>query len=422
MYSDFVDEFLLYYLFIYIWLDRFPYEEKVDILGLTFDFHFIDGFRRLIDRASFNGVIYEILSKYDAGNYLINKNISLPGFTDFWRCLDADVSYALEVDNNYVDLVSDLVGRVAYGDIKTGKLITPTKMLSDFMANLIERSLDVNSLYDPSLGSADFLMSAISHLDNDNEIEIFGKSRNRKEYFLSEIQLMAKGERAQIELGDDCLVNGRSSFVKADLIITNPPFSMLLNSDYYEEYIDWGKLPRNASDFAFLDHIVKSLSQKGEALVVVSMGTLNSDNKAHLRQGLLSEGVVKKIIQLPRNVFLNTNIQTSILFLDKSSKTTDIEFIDLEGYFKDEKIRPEDISVKYVKDIIDLADSKYYAKVGLDRIEDSNYDLSCRRYCKVHVDVKNLDVLSSEIDELEYKWLEIKSKLEQGRRNIGEQR
>ena len=72
----------------------------------------------------------------------------------------------------------------------------------------------------------------------------------------------------------------------------------------------------------FLQHILYSLNDNGTAAIVVPSGFLTDTGSIHtlIREKIISNKWLKAVIQMPTNVFSNTNTSVSILFIDKKVK------------------------------------------------------------------------------------------------------
>ena len=82
----------------------------------------------------------------------------------------------------------------------------------------------------------------------------------------------------------------------------------------------------------FLKLFMEALDDGGRCAVIVPDGTLSTKSILHtdVRKMLIENFNLKKIISLNGNFFLNTNVQTSILFFTKdNTKTKSVEFCEL---------------------------------------------------------------------------------------------
>jgi hypothetical protein len=117
-----------------------------------------------------------------------------------------------------------------------------------------------------------------------------------------------------------------------DAIVANPPFSIKWHgrADGYFAFAPTIPSPSKA-DFAFIIHILWMLSDDGTAVVLNSPGIgYRSGREQILRQWLVEQNVIDKVIHIPGNTFTDTNIATLCLVLRKNRNTKDVQFIDRE--------------------------------------------------------------------------------------------
>jgi type I restriction enzyme M protein len=164
------------------------------------------------------------------------------------------------------------------------------------------------------------------------------------------MNLFIHGLDGKIELGDS-YTNDRHAGLKADYIIANPPFN-----DGAKSRDGWGagnipdkdprltlgarKLPlspRNANTMWML-HFLHHLKDSGTAGFVMATGELSNGELARLevRKALIEADLVDCIVQLPGQLFANTQIPCSLWFLSKNrnwaggtrKRTGEVLFID----------------------------------------------------------------------------------------------
>jgi len=121
----------------------------------------------------------------------------------------------------------------------------------------------------------------------------------------------------------------------------NPPFGrkesypreQLLNDVRWKKY---GVPREKPSNFAWMSHALHHLSPKGRAGIVMARGTLTSKHGGddNLRTAFLDDDVVECIIDLPAQLFFNTQIPSCIWFFNldkkrwKNGRQNQILFID----------------------------------------------------------------------------------------------
>jgi len=128
---------------------------------------------------------------------------------------------------------------------------------------------------------------------------------------------------------DDTLAN--PGFIEYDelkkfnVILANPPYSIkrweqksFANDPYGRNM--WGTPPPGRADYAFQQHIVKSLELgNGRSLVLWPYGVLFRDAEKDMREKMIREDFVECVIALGKNLFYNS-VMESCLLLCRNNK------------------------------------------------------------------------------------------------------
>jgi len=146
-------------------------------------------------------------------------------------------------------------------------------------------------------------------------------------------------DRRQLEVAEESLVNFTGycgdtlkdpSFrdQKFDCIVANPPFSISWEPNMDERFFGAPTIPtRSKADYAFILHILHYLSCEGIAVVLCFPGVLYRGNRElKIREWMLEENYIEKVISIPGDTFVDTKIGTNILVLNKNKFTTDVIF------------------------------------------------------------------------------------------------
>ena len=119
-----------------------------------------------------------------------------------------------------------------------------------------------------------------------------------------------------------------------DVVLTNPPFAMKYerkDKDHeriLKQYdIAYPKGRENSteirsslsSNVMFIERYSDLLNDGGKLLTIIDESVLNTDSKAPFREYIRKHFIIKAIISLPKNTFVNadTGVKTSILYLKK---------------------------------------------------------------------------------------------------------
>jgi type I restriction enzyme M protein len=122
--------------------------------------------------------------------------------------------------------------------------------------------------------------------------------------------------------------------LKFDVVLTNPPFAMKYerkDKDHeriLKQYdIAYPKGRENStevrsslsSNVMFIERYSDLLNESGKLLTIIDESVLNTDSKAPFREYIRKHFIIKAIISLPKNAFVNadTGVKTSILYLKK---------------------------------------------------------------------------------------------------------
>jgi type I restriction enzyme M protein len=123
--------------------------------------------------------------------------------------------------------------------------------------------------------------------------------------------------------GDTFLENQHAD-KRFDYILMNPPFgsnasypkAQLLNDVRWKKY---GVPREKPANYAWMSHAVHHLSPKGRAGIVMPRGTLTSSQGGDdaIRKAFLDDDVIECIIDLPGQLFFNTQIPSCLWFFNK---------------------------------------------------------------------------------------------------------
>lgn len=191
-----------------------------------------------------------------------------------------------------------------------------------------------------------------------------------------------------VETGEkysDIFLIDKSEIKKMDKVITNPPYSLTWKPQHDERFAGYELAPKTKADYAFILHGLHLLNDSGELLAILPHGVLfRGGAEKKIRRKLIENNLIDMVIGLPGDMFLNTNIPTTIIKFKKNRKNTDILFIDASkdcrkvGRFNvidDDQI---DKLTAVVKNRISA--ERYSRSVSLQEIEENNFNLNIPRY------------------------------------------
>jgi type I restriction enzyme M protein len=124
-----------------------------------------------------------------------------------------------------------------------------------------------------------------------------------------------------------------------DRIVMNPPFSLeswgyddFVGGDPYDRF-RFGLPPRDNGDYAWMQHVVKSLKPTGRAIVVMSQGILfrgqpeqteeedgrnqKADAEYLIREGFIKSDLIECVIVLPSKLFYGNNVPGCLVVVNR---------------------------------------------------------------------------------------------------------
>jgi type I restriction enzyme M protein len=112
-----------------------------------------------------------------------------------------------------------------------------------------------------------------------------------------------------------------------NVILANPPYSIKawdrksFESDPYGRNL-WGTPPQGCADYAFQQHIQKSLDvHNGRSITLWPHGILFRDAEAEMRRKMIEQDLVECVIGLGPNLFYNSPMEACLL-ITKTNKET----------------------------------------------------------------------------------------------------
>jgi type I restriction enzyme M protein len=129
---------------------------------------------------------------------------------------------------------------------------------------------------------------------------------------LALMNLMLHGIEGELRLGDSMSPTG-SSFPKADVILTNPPFGTKKGGGLPTR--DDFTVPTSNKQLAFLQHVYRGLKPGGRAAVVLPDNVLFEENTGRGDpRDLMDKCDLHTILRLPTGIFYAQGVKTNVLF------------------------------------------------------------------------------------------------------------
>jgi type I restriction enzyme M protein len=299
------------------------------------------------------------------------------------------------------DAYEYLIGQFAMeSGKKAGEFYTP-KQVSEVMAQIVTKSSNIESIYDPTVGSGSLLLTVSKYLDEDNQkkLKYYGQEKNTATYNLTRMNLILHGVRPEKmtikngdTLGEDWPEEKSGQGIQFDAVVMNPPYSAknwnktaLKVTD--PRFMIAGVLPPNSKgDYAFLLHGLYHLRPEGTMAIVLPHGVLfRGGAEGEIRRALIEKNQIDTIIGLPSNLFTNTGIPVTVIILKKNRKLDEpVLIIDASKDFT--KIGNQNALLdKDIAKIVDTYELKkeiegYSALVSKKDIVNNEYNLNIPRY------------------------------------------
>jgi type I restriction enzyme M protein len=324
-----------------------------------------------------------------------------------------------ELKNHDRDVLGDayeyLIGKFASGaGKKAGEFYTPPQV-SKILAKIVSTGKNrLKSVYDPTCGSGSLLLRVSKEVEEVSNF--FGQELNRTTYNLARMNMiMHDVHYRKFNLKqEDTLEHPQHIEEKFEAIVANPPFSakwsanpLFMSDDRFSQY---GKLaPSSKADFAFVQHMIHHLDDKGTMAVVLPHGVLfRGSAEGHIRKYLLEDrNYLDAVIGLPANIFFGTSIPTAILVFKKCREDSDkVLFIDASNEF--EKAKNQNyLTDENIEKIVDTYRNrkeieKYSNLASMEEIAENDYNLNIPRYVDTFEEEEpiNLDEVSKELKNL----------------------
>src|SRR5690554_47901 len=221
------------------------------------------------------------------------------------------------------------------------------------------------SVYDPTCGSGGILLNSALYLKKQGKeyrnLKLYGQELNlitsaiaRMNMFMHNIDefLIVQGDTL-----DQPQILENDELKQFDVIMANPPYSIkrwsqskFVNDPFGRNI--WGTPPQGCADYAFQQHIIKSLKpDTGRSVSLWPHGVLFRDAEATMRKKMIEDDVVDAVIGLGKNLFYNSSMESCLLVCNMNKpkeRRGKVIFIDgkdeirLErsaAYLKDEHIK-----------------------------------------------------------------------------------
>lgn len=281
------------------------------------------------------------------------------------------------------------------------------------------------SIYDPTCGSAGMLISTIAYLKEKGaewrNVSAYGQEINALTSAIGKMNLFLHGVKDFHIVNDDTLKNPafveNGELMKFDMCLANPPYSISqwdrssFESDKYGRNF-LGVPPQGRADYAFIQHILKSLKPKtGRCAILLPHGVLFRNEESKMREELVKSDLLECVIGLGPNLFYNAPMEACIIICRTNkvqNRRGQILFINAlnEITRKNAQSYLEETHINKISNAyLSFKDIDKFAKIAtVDDISKNGYSLSIPLYIRTEDNQEENDEKSSKehIDS----WLE----------------
>lgn len=272
------------------------------------------------------------------------------------------------------------------------------------------------SIYDPTCGSAGMLISTIAYLKNKGaewrNVAAYGQEINALTAAIGKMNLFLHGVKDFHIVNDDTLKNPAfiefGQLKQFDMCLANPPYSIsqwdrsAFESDKYGRNF-LGVPPQGRADYAFIQHILKSLKPNtGRCAILLPHGVLFRNEESSMREELVKSDLLECVIGLGPNLFYNAPMEACIMICrtkKKIERRGQILFINAlneitrknaQSFLEDKHI--EKIASAYEN----YKDEENFAKVAtIKDVAKNNYSLSIPLYIRTEDFSEEKDISTS---------------------------
>lgn len=195
------------------------------------------------------------------------------------------------------------------------------------LMTLIADPHEYDSIYDPTCGSGGLLLNCAMMLKEQNKeyrtLRLYGQEINLITSGIARMNMLLHGfEEFNIARGNTLsnpLFMEYDELQQFDVVLANPPYSIkswdqvAFTSDAFGRNI-WGTPPQGCADYAFQQHIMKSLKpDTGRCVVLWPHGILFRDAEKEMRRKMIESDCVDCVIGLGPNLFYNSPMEACLL-------------------------------------------------------------------------------------------------------------
>jgi len=217
-----------------------------------------------------------------------------------------------------------------------GEFFTPTEV--GFLMAQIMRPKPGEECHDYACGSAGLLVKlqlVARELDPTSKVplRLYGQELTAESYAVAQMNAIIHDMSVEMARGDT-MINPKfktaTSHIRTyDVVVANPMWNQPFNPDIFaddpfDRFRTAGGATTGRGDWAWLQHTLACLNERGRAAVVLDTGAVtrgsgskNEDRERNIRKWFVDRDLIDGVILLPDNLFYNTTAAGVIVVLSK---------------------------------------------------------------------------------------------------------
>lgn len=307
-----------------------------------------------------------------------------------------------------------------------GEFFTPTEV--GFLMAHIMRPKPGEDCHDYACGSAGLLVKlqlVARELDPTSKVplKLTGQELQAESYAVAKMNAIIHDMQIELARGDT-MINPKFRTPEGkirtyDVVVANPmwnqPFAPdVFANDPFDRFRTTGGITTAKGDWAWLQHTLACLNEKGRAAVVLDTGALtrgsgskNEDKERNIRKWFVDRDLIDGVILLPENLFYNTTAAGVIVVLNKrkpAARKGRIALLNASQRFRKGKpknyLPEEEIRVLASMLLKGEPVERTLAVITSRQAEDADYNLSPGRWVE-QLSETELDSIPSLLQSLE---------------------
>lgn len=217
-----------------------------------------------------------------------------------------------------------------------GEYFTPTEV--GFLMAHILRPRPGEECHDFACGSAGLLVKlqlVARELDPTSKVplKLYGQELTAESYAVAQMNAIIHDMNVEFARGDT-MINPKfktadSRLRTYDIVVANPMWNQPFNPDIFaddplDRFRPHGGITTGKGDWAWLQHTLACLNDRGRAAVVLDTGAMtrgsgskNEDRERNIRKWFVDQDLIDGVILVPDNLFYNTSAAGIIVVLSR---------------------------------------------------------------------------------------------------------